>query len=186
MKKIILALFVAFLLTACNSQKTPVASESEITGYAVDMSAYKGVSSTEHKFIGISPAELLKVIEEKGSAIVYLGYKDCHVCQEATRYVNEVAQELDVNVYYLDCASEQYPLKDEMFTSVVNALSSILETNSSGEKAIFTPHLFTIINGEPQSGHISVVNSWQEGNPSEASVKELKDIYTELMKPFAK
>lgn len=185
MKKLFLVLVLLLSLFGCGNQNQEL-NYVDIEGYAVDMSGYNGVSSTGHNFVGITPDELIKVIDEGGSAIVFMGYTGCHVCQEVARYINEVAQELDVTVYYLNCTSEQYPLRDAAYDNVVESLNDILRTNESGDKTIYTPHVFSIINGVPQSGHISVVNSWQEGNPSEESIQELENIYREIMQPFAK
>ncbi len=185
MKKLLLCLVLIFGLFACGGHETAI-NEITIESYDVDMSGYKGVNSTNHNFKGISPDEVIRLIDEGGSAVIYMGYEGCHVCQEAVQYLNEVAQNLGVTVYYLDCNSPIYPVRDEVFTNLVTALDSILETNDAGEKTIFTPHVFTIVNGELNKGHISVVSSWEEGNPSEESIKELEDIYADIMAPFAK
>lgn len=185
MKKLLFYLIVLFALFGCAKSNVEL-NVKEIESYPVDMSGYKGLSSTEHNFRGISPDEMMKVVEDGNSAIIFMGYKGCDFCQEAAQYVNEVAEELDVTVYYLDCKSERYPLKGEMFEKVVDILEPILRTNELGEKTIYTPHVFSIVNGVPQEGHISVVNSWVAGNPSEDSIKELKEIYVGIMKDFAK
>ena len=190
MKKLLITLFLCLALFACSNtnstnEKTQL-NEIEISSYPVDMSGYKGISSTRHNFKGISPSEIIRIIEEKGSAIIYMGFDGCHVCQEAAKYINEVAEELEVTVYYLNCADPKYPLSGKIYNQLMEKLDPILDTNKAGQKTIFTPHVFTIENGELKNGHISVVDSWEDGRPSEDSVNELKAIYKDLMANFVK
>lgn len=187
MKKILLVLLLTLSLCACTKKEEKVELKfTNIESYDVDMSSYQGVSSTQHCFKGIAPSEIAKIVEEGGSAVIFMGFKGCHVCQESTKYLDEVAKELGVTIYYLNCTSELYPLKDKTYDDLIALLDPILNTNEEGVKTIYTPHLFTITNGKINKGHISVVESWTEGNPSEESIEELQNIYRDILKDFAK
>ena len=67
-------LILALLLLCACSEKLPTPEYPyEIESFKVDMSNYKGVSSTEHNFRLIRVSELFKCIDQKSSGIFYLG-----------------------------------------------------------------------------------------------------------------
>lgn len=181
MKKVLLILLLFLTLSACATEK---AEDFEVNSFAVDMSGYRGVSSTNHNFKGISPDEIKRILDEDGSALIFMGYNTCSICQEVARYLQEAASEEDLTIYYMDCYSEKYPLAGDKFDMIIEILNPILDLNPEGEKTIYTPHLFSIVNGKLNKGYISTVPGWNYGNPSASQIDELKEIYKDIMKPF--
>lgn len=170
MKKIILVLFI--LLAACSKGTT--INNIEITSNIVDMSTYQDMKSVDHHFREITPSELIKVIDEKGSGAFYLGRPTCEYCQETVRYVNEAAENLGITVYYIDVYSKTAPLMD-YYDEIYQRLYPVLEERD-GEKVILTPHYFTLVNGEFAS---SCVGGLQD------SPEETVAYFEKLLRPLA-
>ena len=60
------------LLCACNGKQQKIVSKVEIATSKVDMSAYQGLSSTDHQFVEVNLYDVYEFIEKGGSGIFYL------------------------------------------------------------------------------------------------------------------
>ena len=180
LKKLLLCLLLACLMAGCGGEKPDLSYEVE--SFAVDMSGYNGVKSVGHAFRGVSPAEVFRALEENGSAVFYLGYTGCHFCQKTVKVLNEAALELGVTVYYIDGYSTVYPLNDENHydQKLIEALNDYLRTDENGEKALYTPHVFTIINGKIAESMISYDDTGNE----EKDLENLGKTYRKMLEPF--
>lgn len=186
MKKI---LIVLMLLVLCACQKDePIIDTSgyEIVSDRVDMSSYYGVNSIDHKFRLVTCKELFNTIDNKGSGVFYLGRSNCNCCQDVTKYLNEVAKELDVTIYYIDVYNPNDDLASskELQDELLKYLHDICAEDDEGNKALFTPHLFQVINGElgdSQICHDGIFVS----DPTEKDIQNLKKVYTRILKPFS-
>ena len=177
MKKLLIALLLGLLvLTGCS--KDPVPTNTTVESFNVDMSGYKNMSSTNHNFKGVNPSEMLKVIEEDRSAIFYIGYLGCGNCQQAVQYINQAAQELGVTVYYMDCYGTKEDF-NEYLEETIEVLNPILSAGPDGDKGIFTPHVFAVVNGELVD---SKVGCKLDG--TEKAAKALVDDYKNIMRYF--
>ncbi len=170
-------LFLSAFLFGCSAKKT--LTVIPLQSFKVDMSAYKGVRSADHHFLGTAPDELFRCIEEKASAIFYIGDTGCPNCQEAAHLIEQAAEELDVTVYYLDAYSKQYPLRDRV-EELKAALDPVL-TEINGSKDIYMPFLFTIENGVPVKGYSGILPDFKD---DEVSRSKMIDIYKEIMEDF--
>jgi len=183
--KLIKKLFILLLfLTACSKEEVEINFDVKIESQAVDMSAYKGVSSTKHKFEEVNLYDVYDFIDAGGSAVFYLGYVDCSSCQQAIQYLNEVAQELDVTVYYINIDKDEYGIRSDVYAynEVLEKLDPILY-HEDGETKILTPDIFQVINGEFADNHIGLTSTFD--STSQESIDELKEIYYELLLPFS-
>ena len=176
MKKLLI-LLCFFLLIGC-APKPDLSYEVE--SYPVDMSVYDGVTSVGHAFVGVAPTEVFRAIQEKGSAIFYLGYGDCAFCQKYVKHLNKVAMDLGVTVCYIDAKSKTYPLTNELMDDLIVALYDVLRRDENGEKALYTPHIFTIINGKIASSQISMTETDDPVKDGE----KLEKIYRKMLEPF--
>lgn len=182
-KKILLLLLL--LLCSCSTKLPEPEYPYEIESYKVDMSNYKGVSSTEHNFRLIRVSELFKCIDQKSSGIFYLGRENCHCCQQVLRYLNEAAQESGVTIYYINAYDEVEPLSDkERYDQLHAYLYDILGENDEGEKVLLTPHVFSIVNGEFYLSQICYDGMEFSDEPTQGQIRKLKNVYKEIMKPF--
>lgn len=187
MKKILSILIILLSLSACGNKNYPspdLSKEYTIETYMVDMSGYNNLKSTGHMFKGTTVAELKKTVDEKGYGVFVLSRTSCSHCQLAMQYLNEVANKLDVYVYYIDAESNTYPiLGTDSYDTLYEILEPVLEVDSTGEKAIQTPDVFTIVDGEITANMVGT--TWTGSNYDEDDVKQLEDVYTSMLKPFS-
>lgn len=172
-KKIGLILVLMLCLCACKQDIKTV----EIDSFKVDMSGYRGLSSTKHNFKQIKVEELFKVAENKASGIFYLSSKTCGNCQIVTNIIQEAAFKADVSVYYIDTSSSLYPINDYS-DELKELLYSTLLKNDKGERSLYTPHLFALVNGEIKGSEVGLSSSYDE---SEAQRQKLIDRYYKIM-----
>ncbi|MBR4461838.1 MAG: glutaredoxin family protein [Erysipelotrichaceae bacterium] len=183
MKKILIILL--FLLCACSKQLPVPEYPYEMESFKVDMSNYKGVSSTEHNFRLIHVSELFKCIDSKSSGIFYLGRENCHCCQQVIHYLNEAAEELGVTIYYINAYDEVEPLSDkERYDQLYEYLYDILGENDDGEKVLLTPHVFSIVNGEFYASQICYDDMEFSDEPTQGQIRKLENVYKDIMMPF--
>ncbi len=185
MKKLILLFLLAFLLSGCGKKEEKLPSVEytyDIVSEKVDMSGYEGVSSTDHMFRIIKVQELFNTIDSKSSGIFYLGRTNCGCCQKVCRYLNEVAKELDLTVYYIDVYNEEDSLTEkETQDKLYQYMYEILGTSEEGEKTLLTPQVFSVINGEFYDSQICFDNYSLD---DDAKIEKFKDSYRHIMKPF--
>lgn len=189
MKRFFVLLCIILLLSSCGSKNDPeeVRYPYEIISKNVDMSGYEGVNSVKHNFRLITPSELFNCIDNKSSGVFYLGRTNCGCCQRVCRYLNEVAQELGVTVYYIDVYNEDESLMDkEVQDQMYEYLDPILKTDESGEKAIMTPQVFSVINGELKDSQICFDDYVLDPTPTEKQIEDFKEAYRRILGPFAK
>ncbi|MBQ6334879.1 MAG: hypothetical protein IJI46_07430 [Erysipelotrichaceae bacterium] len=188
MRKIIACLFILLLLVSCGRKQEEEETLKpeytyEIVSTRIDMSAYEGVSSTDHNFRLISVKELFNVIDNKSSGIFYFGRENCNCCQRVCKYLDEVAKELNQTVYYIDAYNQQDGLIEDK--QLQEKLSSYLEPimgfGEDGEKTLLTPHVFSVVNGEFYASQICFDDYSLD---SETQIEKFKDSYRNIMKPF--
>jgi len=185
MKKSLLILLL-LLLCSCSNNTIKIQYPYTIKAKDVDMSAYSGVNSTKHNFKAITVSEFFNTIDNKSSGIFYLGRSNCGCCQTTTKYLSEVASELGVTVYYIDVYNEDQPLTDKDLQDKLKVyMLDILNKDENGEKQIFTPHLFTVINGELSKNLVCYDDIDFTSDPTSQQEDNLKKAYTEILKPFA-
>ena len=104
MKKLLILLGCVLLLCGCTKKEERVVLDyqNDFITYKADMSGYEGLTSSNHRFLGITVSELKKAIDEDKSGIFVLSRKGCTHCQLLMRYMDEAANELDVYIYYID------------------------------------------------------------------------------------
>lgn len=187
MKKSAVLLFIMFMITGCIRSDNDVPKYTyEIQAERVDMSGYKGVSSTNHKFLSTTVSELCNVLDNDSSAVFYLGRDNCGCCQSVCRYLDEVARELDVTVYYLDVYNEKEPLTEAVYQDMLrDAIYDILAEDDDGEKVLLTPHVFSIVNGRFHESLICYDGIDFSDEPTDKQIETLKNVYRSIMRPFA-
>ena len=185
MKRLLSTLLVLLMLVGCSSDypKPDLSTSFTLETYKADMSGYQNLKSTGHMFLGTTVSELKRTVDEKGYGVFVLSRTGCNHCQLAMQYLNEVADELGVYIYYIDAESETYPiLGTDNYDTLYEILYDVL-AEEDGEKQIQTPHVFTIVDGEITSSQIGT--TWTGSNYTDSDVKKLEDTYRKMLTPFA-
>lgn len=182
MKRLFSLLIIILLLVGCTNSKD-YSIPWGVETYDADMSYYEGLTKTNHMFLGTTVSELQRTINEKGYGVFVFSHKYCAHCQIAMRMLNDVAKELNVYIYYIDGYNDEYPIQDtENYDILFNILYDYLKEDETGEKAFFTPHLFTIIDGEIKDSYIGT--TWTGLEYTSNDEMNLKDVYRKILKPF--
>ena len=183
MKRIISLLVLLLVVVGCQS-KPDYSKVYPIETYDADMSEYEGLDSHDHMFLGTSVPELVKLIDEKGYGVFVLSTKYCAHCQIIMRYLNEVAKELNVKIFYLNGTSEEYPIQNsDNYDILENILYDHLKVGQDGPE-IQTPHVFTIIDGKIKDSQVG--STWEGLEYKESDIEELKNVYRKMLTPFSK
>lgn len=187
MKKLLSLLLVLLCLVGCSSKEYPspdLSTEFTLETYMADMSGYEGLKSTGHMFKGTTVSELKRTVDEKGYGVFVLSRTSCSHCQLAMQYLNEVASELGVYVYYIDAESDTYPiLGTDAYDNLYEVLEPVLEEDKDGTKSIQTPDVFTIVDGEITANQIGT--TWTGSNYTDEDVVKLEEVYRAMLKPFS-
>ena len=104
MKKLLSILLICLVLFGCSKkqEKPDLSKEFVIETYKADMSGYENLKSSGHMFVGTTVSELKRTVDEGGYGVFVLSRTGCPSCQLAMQYLNEVAGELGVYIYYID------------------------------------------------------------------------------------
>lgn len=182
-KKFLLFLLILLALTGCSKN----GEDTSLTGYVpetykTDMSEYDGVDVGTKVFKGITADELIKMMKNGGSGVILFSSPECRNCQNVIGYIQYAADEVGLDtIYYLNFASDEYPLEETNFTDIVDLFGEVLAENDEGKKSIYTPHLITVKNGKVIEGKLgSDVNE----NSTPEDIEKMVNEYEDMMKPF--
>ena len=182
----IFVLLLLVLLGGCQKkEKVTPEFPYEVRSEKIDMSGYSGISSTRHNFRLVSIEELYKTIDEKSSGVFYLATTSCGCCQNITRYLSEVASELNVTVYYIDAFDPENDLSTrEPHDRLVSYIEPIMGLDDEGKKVVLTPHLIVVINGELSGSQICFDDLGISDITLDRNIRKLEDVYRSLLEPF--
>lgn len=185
MKKFVLLLFVLLLVTGCNARpKIDFNQNFSIETYKADMSGYDGLKSVGHRFLGTTVSQLKKTVDEKGYGIFVLSRTDCPHCQQLMKLMNQVAEEYDTYIYYINALSDKYPILDTDDYELLYDLMWDAMDKIDGVKQLQTPTLFTIIDGKVVSYKVGA--TWKGLDYEQSDIDNILKIYREMMEPFKK
>lgn len=107
--------------------------------------------------------EILEILDDKETAVVYFGYSTCLYCRSAIEVLCDAASETDLDkIYYLDAEK-----KDRNYTKIINALGDSITVNEKGVKEIPLPLVLFISRGD-------IVSYWK------GTLSSQKDPYIKL------
>lgn len=91
--------------------------------------------------------EIINILEH-GTGVVYLGFPECPWCTAYVPYLNEVAQDNDVEkVYYYNILNDRKENNDN-YKKLVDILKDYLKFDEEGNKRIYAPSVIAVKNGE--------------------------------------
>ena len=182
MKKIFVLLLVLLLFSGCS--KNDYSKLYDLETYNCDMSSYEGLENVEHVFVGTTVSELKRLIDEKGYGVFAFSSKYCSHCQIAMQYLNEVAKELNVTMFYIDGTSQEYPIQNtDNYDILFDILYDTLNEGPDG-KEIQTPEIFSVIDGEIKDYQVGT--TWNGLEYDDKDIDNLKDVYRRILTPFVK
>jgi len=137
-----------------------VAYDNETRPEPVDKfrSEYQQVTDEEHVFEYVSANQILYMIENKKTALIVLGFKECPWCQALMPVLNEAAKNEEVEkVYYLDIKT----MRDDTTTSEHKKYLMLKEAFSEAvdesKDRLNAPTVIFLKDGELVDYHIDTV-----------------------------
>ncbi len=143
---------------------------------------YRLVNS-DNSFIYKKSDEIIKILE-KGTGIVYLGFPECPWCQNYVKYLDEIAKEEDVNIYYYNIAEDRKN-NTEVYKRLLELLKGTLQFDKEGNERIYVPHVAVVIKGQIiASDYETSLDTGGFKEPSQYWTKEKQDNLKNKLKPF--
>lgn len=186
MKKYAWIICFLIIFTSCTNKKTEENNVKGCDGDEIcdvknqaDMSGYETMKDANHRFISIPMQDFLVKTENKESGIFYFGYVACPWCQEAVPVMNEVAKQLDLNIYYIDKKAET---SDEATIAKVEDVLKGILTEMDGKPHLYVPEVVVVKDGEIIDHHLSTIGDYDahERTMTAQEQEQLKHLYQDL------
>lgn len=135
---ILIALVVGIILIFLNSEKV---NDAELFA-----SEYKQVDE-DNVFVYKDAKEIIRILEN-GTGVVYLGFPECKWCQAYVPYLDEVAKENNIDTIYYFNIREDREKNTSDYKKIVELTSEFLGYDDEGEKRVFVPDVYVVLDGE--------------------------------------
>ena len=165
---------------------------------------------SKNKIVYSSVKEVLKMMEEKKSFVVYFGFDSCPWCRSVVENVSKISKELDEDIYYVDVKEirDVYELDDENkpeltkegdknYLKLIKKLDSVLKEYTLttdddnevkvGEKRIYAPNIVSIIDGSAKELTTGLSDKQTDGymtltdEMKQESYKKIKKVVQEVV-----
>lgn len=182
LQKIILLILIVILLVGCTNKEL-TAKEKDALKFKEEYESLNGKSNNNRNYRKVKinkdnpmrykrASDIVQMIEEKKTFIVYFGFDSCPWCRSVVPTLLEVAKDLEVNtIYYVDVKEIRDVLKlgenDEVTTEkkgedsyykLLELLDPVLEEYTlinedekeidTKEKRIYAPSVVSVVNGK--------------------------------------
>lgn len=153
---------LSLLLIGCSATQE---KEQEKTVCDVDckqsnMDEYEGLKDGSHVFLDTTYEQALQKMEDdKFTGILYYGYPACPWCEEAVIIMNDVANELKQNIYYVNKKSEDSLSHPELEQKTIKVLDEAygLEKDDNQRPRLYVPEVVIIQKGKIINHHMGTV-----------------------------
>lgn len=135
---VLICLVIGLVLIFTNSEKV---EDSELFA-----SEYTQVDE-DNVFVYKSSKEIIQILEN-GTGVVYLGFPECKWCQAYVPYLDEVAKENNIDKIYYFNIREDREKNTADYKKIVELTSDFLLYNDEGEKRVFVPDVYVVLDGE--------------------------------------
>ena len=165
---------------------------------------------SKNKIVYSNAKEVLKMMEEKKSFVVYFGFDSCPWCRSVVENVSKISKEQDEDIYYVDVKEirDVYELDDENkpeltkegdknYLKLIKKLDSVLKEYTLttdddnevkvGEKRIYAPNIVSIIDGSAKELTTGLSDKQTDGymnltdEMKQESYKKIKKIVQEVV-----
>ena len=135
---VLICLVIGLVLIFTNSEKV---EDSELFA-----SEYTQVDE-DNVFVYKSAKEIIQILEN-GTGVVYLGFPECKWCQAYVPYLDEVAKENNIDKIYYFNIREDREKNTADYKKIVELTNDFLLYNDEGEKRVFVPDVYVVLDGE--------------------------------------
>lgn len=195
MKKWISVVLASLFLVACSNgsyqepkvdQKMDIPYKLELKSSKANMSGYKYIRGKVADFKEVSASEALRLMDEKGTGVLYLGYDTCPFCVRAVPELNEAMKRSGVSVYYVNTTR----MNEVEANAFLAKFSEVLKANGDHSDGLYVPIVVSIKDGVPVAEQTSLVKGFVIENESsqlnETQKLALQTIYLNLFQRIAK
>lgn len=176
---VLVALIVGLILIFTNSEKV---NDSELFA-----SEYKQVDE-DNVFVYRDAKEIIRILEN-GTGVVYLGFPECKWCQAYVPYLDEVAKENNINTIYYFNIKEDREKNTSDYKKIVELTSEFLGYNDEGEKRVFVPDVYVVLDGEILSHNNETSMITEDILPidywTDEKLDNLRETLTEMFEPLS-
>ena len=135
---VLICLVIGLVLIFTNSEKV---EDSELFA-----SEYTQVDE-DNVFVYKNAKEIIQILEN-GTGVVYLGFPECKWCQAYVPYLDEVAKQNNIDKIYYFNIREDREKNTADYEKIVELTSDFLLYNDEGEKRVFVPDVYVVLDGE--------------------------------------
>lgn len=176
---VLVALIVGLILIFTNSEKV---NDSELFA-----SEYKQVDE-DNVFVYRDAKEIIRILEN-GTGVVYLGFPECKWCQAYVPYLDEVAKENNINTIYYFNIKEDREKNTSDYKKIVELTSEFLGYDDEGEKRVFVPDVYVVLDGEILSHNNETSMITEDILPidywTDEKLDNLRETLTEMFEPLS-
>ena len=157
-----------------------------------NMEDYPQLIDKKHIYEVIDADRLIELIENKETALIVLGFKECPWCQALVPYVNEVSKEMGLKkVYYVDIKDMRDNTESIDHPKYLKIKEYFKDAVDTSKDRINAPTTIALKNGEMVGYHLDTVSSHMMEDtilPSmnHEQIEELKIILKELINKINK
>ena len=189
--KKILVLMMTLMICGCTAAQEPANEPAAACGVdetcdTAQSSEYEEFMSQDNVFVQISMQEAIDLFENKETALIYFGYPSCPWCIEALPIMNEVAESVGKEIYYVQTRDEDRNLlyTDEEKEAILSYVGEFEDRDDEGNLALFVPLVVSVKDGVAVSGNVGTVDSHDahERRMTEEETQQLREIYQEMFK----
>ena len=177
MKKLLIVLMAVVILSGCQKRKTidyqqPSGTVSDMSGYGIE----------DGNFYDISISETLSFFDTDTTTIIYLGRDNCDWCLELIPVLDEIINEKEMKVYYLDILAQG---EDELarLSELAERCRDYVEIDEEGDPVLRAPSILYIREGKLIMFHEGTVNT-HDARERRMTEKELERLRFNLRREF--
>lgn len=102
----------------------------------------------DNPFVYAEASDVIKMINQEESFIVYFGFPDCPWCQAYVGILNNVAKKEKIEkIYYFDIYEAREKNTKE-YKKIVSILKKYLKSDEEGNPRVYVPDVYVVVDGK--------------------------------------
>ena len=153
MKKFILIILIPIIFTQCygkNAIRDKTATSQSESFWVSDSEKFAleyPLVDSNNLFV-YRTAEQTAQILEKGTGVVFIGFKECIWCQLYAVFLHETALEMNINrIFYCDIRNDRLN-NTESYKRISSILDGLLQYDDEGNPRVYVPDVTIVNNGK--------------------------------------